>query len=188
MNPNLENLLEPISVSPKARSVFDAEPPKPLYQSIFNYAQSINVGVTELGKLTAENNGGSLTTSLLHATTYCIELLLKAYIASDHKDVFSKKDLEAMGFFIDDQCYSELFDQISETKQEGILGAFGFALKIPELDKATFKNILEAQRCDNTYEEWRTIFESPLITSINLNFLLDFSNSLGASFSGLNQD
>jgi len=187
MSQSLQELLIPITTSPEVQKIFGNGSLRPLYSIIFNQAQMMNKGVIELERLLSKNEDANLLAPTLFSLTFCIELLLKAYIVSDHKEINSGTELKAKKISIVGHKYSELFDKISKPKQDKILKALSTELAIPEFDKHTFKQILKAQACDNTFVEWRYVFEISENMNTNLNLLLNLSNVLGKEFAGLNE-
>jgi hypothetical protein len=51
-------------------------------------------------------------------------------------------------------------------------------MQIELISEETFKQILVAQNCDNSFAEWRYIFEQDAIKSINTQLLMNLNEVL----------
>ncbi|MEQ8576751.1 MAG: hypothetical protein RIB63_21985 [Fulvivirga sp.] len=175
----LQSLLEPTVVTKEAKKVIELESPSPLYVTVFKQAEMYNKAYLMLKSSMDQNNVLDLISPMLMNLCFSIELLLKAFVLSEHAWIHSYTELASRGVNIRGHKYSDLFIIIKDKHRKSILVELSENLKIPSIDDSTFKRILVSQNCDNSFAEWRYIFEETQIKSLNTELLIILNDVLG---------
>jgi hypothetical protein len=99
------------------------------------------------------------------------ELFFKCLILIDYSEVYNYSELSKKNISIKGHKLSELFSKINIGLKTQILNEFSLKSEIPEIDEEIFKQILKNQNCDNSFAEWRYIFETENNKTINFHLL-----------------
>jgi len=150
---------------------------KPLYYTIFNIANYYNQGSIILSRELQNTGNAGLSAPMILNQSFSMELLLKFFLIVDYDDTFSKADLEKKGINIKGHLYSQLFDKIDNNYKISI-ALFYSSIAATQIDYNDFKNLL-IEIGDNTFVEWRYIFEKESPQNINLILFNRLLDSLG---------
>lgn len=175
----LLSLLEPIVVTKEAKRAIELKSPSPLYVTVFRQAEMYNKAYLILKSSMDQNKVLDLVSPMLMNLCFSVELLFKAFILFEHAGIYSYTELTSRGINIRGHKYSELYMKIKEEHRKSILVEVSKNLKIPLIDDNTFKQILVSQNCDDSFAEWRYIFEETQIINLNTELLMILNEVLG---------
>ncbi|HJH27656.1 MAG TPA: hypothetical protein C5S37_13050 [Methanophagales archaeon] len=150
---------------------------KPLYYRIFNIANYYNQGSIILSRELQNTGNAGLSAPMILNQSFSMELLLKFFLIVDYDDIFSKADLEKKGINIKGHLYSQLFDKIDNTYKISIAHFYN-SNAATQIDYNDFKNLL-IELGDNTFVEWRYIFEKESPQNLNSMLFNRLLDSLG---------
>lgn len=175
----LQSLLRQQVLPKEAKDIIDNSTPSPLYKTIFKQAEMYNRAYQLLESKMKETNALSLISPMIMNLCFSIELLMKSFILFEKKEIFNYSELPDNGRDIYGHKYSGLFNKIDQTHQKSILFELSQRMGLPEISESNFKNILVAQNCDNSFKEWRYIFEQSGIKQLNIELMINLNESLG---------
>ena len=150
---------------------------KPLYYTIFNIANYYNQGSIILSRELQNTGNAGLSAPMILNQSFSMELLLKFFLIVDYDDIFSKADLEKKGINIKGHLYSQLFDKIDNNYKISIAHFYN-SNAATQIDYNDFKNLL-IEIGDNTFVEWRYIFEKESPQNLNSMLFNRLLDSLG---------
>ena len=175
----LNLLLTEITSSNKVKNIIKSKPHSPLYITVFKQASMYNEGYLMFKSSMDKSKVLNLISPMLMNLCFSIELLLKTYILFDNKDIYHYSELEERGISIRGHKYSDLFKKINEQYKKNILTELSRTMNLPSIDEEVFKQILIKQNCDNSFAEWRYIFEQDSVKAINTELLMNLNDLLG---------
>lgn len=151
---------------------------KPLYRRIFNNARHYSDGAAFLYEnvFNGKKNAAYIAPGVLCAT-FCIELLLKCLVLIRHDDVFTKADVKRKNIELDKHKYSEIFEKIDPDIQEKIVQTFNdyFGESIAKQDYIELLKKLG----DNSFVEWRYVYETDQEKHLDIKLQNKITDSLG---------
>ena len=152
--------------------------PKQLYYAIFNNAQYYSKGAQLLSENVFQGRkDGSYIAPAMLCNTFCLELLLKCLQIINEDEVFTKADLETKGIRLNEHRYSAIFDKIEGSVQNDILKTFN-SLFQQQLTKDDYIQRLR-QIGDNSFVEWRYVYESTQEKRMDVHLQNQIMDSLG---------
>ena len=175
----LKSLLEKTVPVSEAKKIIEETSSPPLYLTVFRQAEMYNKAYQLLESSMKKHKDLSLISPMIMNLCFSIELLLKAFILFEKKDITSYAELPNQGKDIRGHKYSDLFKKIKKEYQKNILSELSKKMNLPEIDNSVFEKILINQKCDNSFAEWRYIFEQSSIKSLNIKFLMHLHESIG---------
>ena len=180
MTSKLNALLKDITATEDVKEIINSEPIQPLYIVIFKQANMYNSGYKNLKESMDISEKLNFVAPMLMNLCFSIELLMKSYILSENDNIIKYSELTDRGISIRGHKYSHLFGKIKQECKDSILEQLSTEMQIELISEETFKKILVAQNCDNSFAEWRYIFEGDGIKSINTELLINLNEVLGS--------
>jgi hypothetical protein len=178
LTPKLSSLLKNIETSDDVKEIINSKPLRPLFITIFKQANMYNSGYKELKASMDKSKELNFVAPMLMTLCFSIELLMKSYILLENNDITKYSELKNRGISIRGHKYSDLFGKIKQEYKDNILTELSAEMQIELISEETFKQILVAQNCDNSFAEWRYIFEQDAIKSINTQLLMNLNEVL----------
>lgn len=175
----LESLLNQPVLIKEVKDVIENSSSVLLYIKVFKQAEMYNRAYKLLESRMKERNDLSLISPMIMNLCFSIELLLKSFIFVEKKETIDYVDLPNSARNIHKHTYSVLFKKIEKEHQRNILSDLSQRMGLPEINEGIFESILVAQNCDNSFAEWRYIFEQDGIKQLNIEFLVNLNESLG---------
>jgi hypothetical protein len=170
-NDNLIQLLEPIDLPITDDQLGISKPKKPLYGIVFLEANRFSDNYLMLVEAMERDRGLDFYSPMLMNLAFSNELFLKCLILIENSDVYNYSDLLKKNIIIKGHRLSALFSKIKIDSKTQILKEFSQKSELPEIDEETFIKILKNQNCDNSFAEWRYIFETEKNKTINFQIL-----------------
>lgn len=175
----LQSLLQPMMVMTEVKEIIEHTSSSPLYKTVFKQAEMYNKAYLMLQSSMEQSKVLDLISPMIMNLCFSIELLFKAFVIYEYADINSFTELKNRGINIQGHKYSILFDKIKEKHRKSILEELIENLGISAIDDSAFKQILISQNCDNSFAEWRYIFENDQIKSLNVDLLMRLNDVLG---------
>jgi hypothetical protein len=182
---NLKLLLTKMIPSKEVNEIIASHTPPSLCQTIFSQARMYNDAYLMLKSSMDKTGELNVISPMLMNLCFSIELLMKAYILFENKDIIKYSELLSNGISIRGHKYSDLFNKIKPEYKKDILLELSEKLNIPTIDESAFKQILIEQNCDNSFAEWRYIFEQDSNQAINFELLMNLNATMGVLLSNL---
>jgi len=134
-------------------------PRRPLNSTLFNianaYAQTGELAMASIGT----SGNADFAAPAIMCKSFCVELLLKFFVAVAHPAANTKKELDARGADLYGHRYSDLFDRISEATRSDIAASFS-TVSGHQVDDREFRRILKEDLGDDAFVSWRYVYES----------------------------
>jgi hypothetical protein len=168
---NLTQMLKPIDTPHDRGQLANSNPENPLYKAVFWEANRFSDNYLMLKEKLKKNRGLDFYSPLLMSLAFSNELFFKCLILIDNSEVYNYSELSKKNISIKGHKLSELFSKINIGFKTQILHEFSLKSEIPEIAEEIFKQILKNQNCDNSFAEWRYIFETENNKTINYHLL-----------------
>jgi hypothetical protein len=150
---------------------------RPMYKVLFNlalaYSNTANLPALEMSK----SANGDFSAPMIMCRSFSIELLLKCLLLIDHRSVYSKKDLDAVGVELRGHKYNDLLQRISTQHKEEIVESYGSLF-----EKAVTWDFLQEQFAkigDDPFVQWRYIYEKEGNQYIDFEVITRLNDAFG---------
>lgn len=141
-------------------------PRRSLNSTLFNianaYAQAGDLAMAAIGT----SGNADFVSPAIMCKSFCVELLLKFFVAVAHPAANTKKELDARGVNLHGHKYSDLYDRIAEKTRSEIAASFSTVVG-RQVDHREFRRILQEDLGDDSFVSWRYVYEHESIRHLD---------------------